>query len=71
MPDQTDNLNQFARDAGVVDDETAAQMEQSQKPIVIVPGKVVSRFLSRQRTSSGISPQARSFFCVTVVCASL
>ena len=40
--DQTDNLTQFAVTSGIIDSPTANQMEQSQKPVVLIPGGNVS-----------------------------
>ncbi len=61
MPDQTDDLQQFARTTGVVDDETAAQMAQSQKPTVVIPGGSMTILQSARTLYGHVAPSRQLF----------
>ena len=66
--DQTENLQKFAIEAGVMDQTTAAQATQAQKPVVIIPGGDVSISKSAGELFGHIAKTQQLFILGGVVC---
>lgn len=68
MSQQADALKAFAVEAGVIDQETAARIENAQKPTVILPGGETSITQSATELFSHIAPKEQLFLRDGNVC---
>ena len=68
MSDQTEKLNEFAVNEGVIDGDTAEQIKNSQKPTVIMPGGETSITESATKLYGHIAPKKKLFLRDGNVC---
>src|SRR5258708_699342 len=68
MSEQADKLKNFAVNEGVIDGETAEQIEKAQKPTVIVPGGETSISQSASELYGHIGPKKKLFLRDGNVC---
>lgn len=68
MSQQSDALKDFAVAAGVIDSETAKQIEETQKPVVVIPGGEMSVSQSASNLYNAIAPTKQLYLRDGNVC---